>query len=390
MLGVSLTTALLLLLLTTLIPLSSSTLPNFALTPRTSPLSLLQTPRTSAAVEASSPLPSPTDIFSAISNVTAAFRAANLPGNCHWERATFYFGFSGSMLITKDPADTAFARSWAEGNAYECGEDFNPNDIGAGWGYAALDAMEPGVPNALKLSETMAAALTQHKLPVYSWWWVDTLSMNVPQWVYYGHAVNRSDFIAFARAQYNQTKLGTGAPNEPGLWDAAHGLWFRDHTFVKSDPPIFWARGNAWASATIIRTLSLNVLPMSDPLMQDLEETLMAMAAAVVPLQGADGFWRTNLLNASAFPEPETSGTAGLLALLAFGVRTGRLSAPAFLPAIASAWSALSTVALRADGTVGHCQPEAAAPGHSSPSNSSDFCTGLWLLAANEVFELVS
>jgi hypothetical protein len=185
---------------------------------------------------------------------------------------------------------------------------------------------------------------------------------------------------------------GTGAAGQPGLWSAAHGLWFRDHTFVASEPPVFWARGNAWAAATIIGVLSLDAgaLPAWDPLVQDLEETLAAMAAAVAPLQGADGFWRANLLDAGAFPEPETSGTAGLLALLAFGVRTGRLSARAFAPAIAAGWAALSTVALRADGAVGHCQPEAAAPGPSSAANSSDFCTGLWLLAANEVFALVS
>ena len=122
----------------------------------------------------------------------------------------------------------------------------------------------------------------------------------------------------------------------------------------------------------------------------DLEGTLAAMAAAVAPLQGADGFWRANVFDAGAFPQPETTGTAGLLALLAFGVRTGRLPAPAYLPAIASAWAALSTVALRGDGTVGHCQPEADRPGPSAPANSSDFCTGLWLLAASEVHALVA
>jgi hypothetical protein len=294
------------------------------------------------------------------------------------------------MLLTKNPSDIAFARAWADGNNYSCGGLYDPNDIGSGWGFSALDALQPGVPGALSLGSTMSNALSLNKLPPYSWWWVDTLSMNVPQWIYYGHALNRSDFLAFARAQYNQTKFGTGRASEPGLWSGAHGLWFRDHTFVGTTPPVFWARGNAWAAATIVKTLSLGILPAWDPLVQDLEATLVAMAAAVVPLQGADGFWRTNLLDAAAFPEPETTGTAGLVALLAFGVRTGRLSAPAYLPAIAAAWGALAAVSARADGTVGHCQPEADRPGPSAPANSSDFCTGLWLLAANEVFALAS
>ena len=294
------------------------------------------------------------------------------------------------MLITQDADDTAFARAWASGNGYACQGLFDPNDVGSGWGYSALDQLQPGVPGALALGATMSAALEQRKLPPYSWWWVDTLSMNVPQWLYYGRALGRPDFIELARAQYSNARFGTNASGQPGLWSAPHGLWFRDHTFVGASPPVFWARGQAWAAAALIKTLSLGVLPAEDPWAQDLEAILQAMAPAVAQLQGADGFWRSNMLNASAFPQPETTGTAGLLALLAFGVRTGRLAAAAYLPAIASAWAALSTAALRADGSVGHCQPEADQPGPSSPANSSDFCTGLWLLGAAEVHALVS
>jgi hypothetical protein len=325
--------------------------------------------------------------------VTGAFRRANpaASGDCHWERATLFFGWSAAMLLSNDSAsDVAYARDWAASNSYACHGLFDPNDMGAGWGYAALDALQPGVPAALALGATMSAALAQRRLPPYSWWWVDTLSMNVPQWLYYGRALNRSDFVDFAYAQYMQTKFGTGAPAQPGLWSAAHGLWFRDQTFVGASPPVFWARGQAWAAATIVKALALEALPSGHPWAVDLEATLAAMAAAALPLQGSDGFWRASMLNASAFPQPEATGTAGLLALLAFGVRTGRLPAPAYLPAISSAWAALSTVALRPNGTVGHCQPEADRPGPSSPANASDFCTGLWLLAAAEVHALAA
>ena len=336
-------------------------------------------------------LPPPADVASVISRVTAAFRARNAPGNCQWEQDTYFFGHTMAMLLTANAsADVAFARAWAAGNAYACGGAFDPNDFGSGWGYSALDTLSPGVPDALALGATMSAALAQHKLPPYSWWWVDTLSMNVPQWLYYGRALRRPDFAAFAFQQYNATKFGTGAPRQPGLFDGSHSLWYRDATFVGTSPPVFWSRGQAWAAATIIKTLSLGVLPAWHPMAQDLEATLAAMAAAVVPLQGADGFWRSNMLDASAYPQPETTGTAGLLALLAFGVRTGRLPAAEFLPAATAAWAALASVALRADGTVGNCQPEDKEPGPSSPANSSAFCTGLFLLAAAEVHALVA
>ena len=340
-----------------------------------------------AAAASRSPLPSPAAIAQDISRVTSAFRRANpASGDCHWQRATLYFGWSSAMLLSNESAaDVAAARAWAASNAYACHGLLDPNDIGAGWGYSALDALQPGVPGALALGATMSSALA---LPPYSWWWVDTLSMNVPQWLYYSRALNRSDFADFAFAQYKQTKFGTGAAAQPGLWSAAHGLWYRDHTFVGGE--VFWARGQAWAAATVVKALGMGVLPSGHPWAVDLEATLAAMAGAVLPLQGSDGFWRASLLNASAYPQPEATGTAGLLALLAFGVRTGRLPAPAYLPAIAAAWSALSTVALRADGSVGHCQPEADRPGPSAPANSSDFCTGLWLLAAAEVHALAA
>ena len=331
-------------------------------------------------------LPPASGVLAAMTRVTAAFRASHTePGDCHWERATYFFGSSAAMASTGE-ADVAFARSWAAANNCSCRGSVAPNDFGGGWGYAALNDLK-ALPCSLEaLGATMSSAL--RVLPRYAWWWVDTLSMNVPQWAYYAAKLSRPDFLAAATAQYFDTKLGTGAPAQPGLWSAAHGLWFRDHTFVASSPPVFWARGQAWAAATIIRTLSEGALPPTHPLAADLWDMLGAMAAAVLPLQGADGAWRSNLLNARDFPEPETSGTAGLVALLAFGVRTGALEAGAHLPAIARGWAALEDALLPDGATVGGCQPEAAAPGPSARNSTSDFCTGLWLLAADEVLAL--
>jgi len=322
-----------------------------------------------------------------MTRVTTAFRKSNTPGDCHWERATYYFGHSAAMTATGS-ADVNFAIAWAQDNNFSCHESVAPNDFGCGWGYSALNDAVPGQPGALALGATMTSALDSRALPAYSWWWVDTLSMNVPQWVYYGTELGRPDFISFAQSQYNDTKFGTGLLSQPGLWSEEHGLWFRDHTFVDASPPVFWSRGNAWAAVMIVRTLNENKLPAWHSLTQDLWTTLQAMATALIPLQGADGFWRSNLLDASAFPEPETSGTAGILAMLAFGVRTGALPAAATLPAIVKSWSALANESLLPDGSIGYCQPEADQPGPSSRANTSDFCTGLWLLAAAEMLAL--
>jgi hypothetical protein len=37
---------------------------------------------------------------------------------------------------------------------------------------------------------------------------------------------------------------------------------------------------------------------------------------------------------------------------------------------------------------VGYCQPVGGSPGPTSPTNTSDFCVGLFLLAASEVLKL--
>ena len=296
-------------------------------------------------------------ILAAMTRVTTTFRTSNPPGDCHWERATYFFGHSAAMTATGS-ADVNFANAWAQDNNFSCHGSVAPNDFGCGWGYSALNDAVPGQPDALALGATMTFALDSGALPAYCWWW------------------------------YNDTKFGTGLPSQPGLWSEAQGLWFRDHTFVDSSPPVFWSRGNAWAAVMLVRTLSENELPAWHSLTQDLWTTLQAMASALVPLQGDDGFWRSNLLNASAFPEPETSGTAGILAMLAFGVRTGALPAAATLPAIVRGWSALANVSLLPDGSIGYCQPEADQPGPSWRSNTSDFCTGLWLLAAAEMLAL--
>lgn len=67
-------------------------------------------------------LPLPASIVSNITAVTGAFRLKNPnPGDCHWERATLFFGWSAAMTLTaSSSADIAFSRAWAEGNSYSC------------------------------------------------------------------------------------------------------------------------------------------------------------------------------------------------------------------------------------------------------------------------------
>ena len=102
-----------------------------------------------------------------------------------------------------------------------------------------------------------------------------------------------------------------------------------------------------------------------------------------------DLLWRANLLDAAAIPNPETTGSAGFTMALAWGLRSGVL--PRSLePVLWAAWQGLATLSLQPDGMVGWCQPVGAAPAPATQGSTSDFCLGLWLLAAAEVYKLVA
>jgi unsaturated rhamnogalacturonyl hydrolase len=356
--------------------------------------------RAAGAATGSPPLPSPPAVRAVMDAVTGAFMAANPPGDCHWQRATFFMGAGETLSLTNGTALLDYSSAWAEANYWCCGGALDPNDMGAGWGFSTLWPFAPA-DYKLALGVTMNRALgTQPSpLPPYSWWWVDTLAMNVPQWLAYGDAMEEEDaFTTFARAQYNWTKFGGpagGAGSQPGLFSPAHGLWWRDHTFVNATSPngapVFWGRGSAWAGIMLAKALALGVLPPGDAWRADMEATLAAMAAALAPLQGADGLWRASLLDAAAFPNPETTSSAGITAMLAYGVRAGLLDAATYTPVVAAAWEGLTSVSLaNGTGVPGWCQPVGDRPAAAAAGDTSDFCAGFVLLAAAEVFRLVA
>ncbi len=161
--------------------------------------------------------------------------------------------------------------------------------------------------------------------------------------------------------------------------------------FNKTSPngaAVFWARGVGWASAAMARVLE--ALPSTDPTRGEYAAKLQAIAAALVPLQGTDGMWRASLLDADAFPNPETTGSACFTFALAWGVNNGILDAATYTPVVLKAWQGLTTLALQPNGFVGYCQPPNGQPAPASPTDTSDFCVGQWLLAGSQVSILVS
>jgi hypothetical protein len=217
-------------------------------------------------------------------------------------------------------------------------------------------------------------------------------------------------FYVWTRDQgATSSRCAGSTPSQPGLFDSSRGLWYRDCTFVgakdANGQPIFWSRGNGWVIAAMAQVLQ--TLPTTDPRRAKYVSMLQTMAAALAPLQGTDGFWRSSLLDASLFPSPETSGTALITYALAYGIKAGLLSSATYLPVVVKAWHGLSTLALQPSGFITDCQTVGFAPATSytatgpqteQTSTSSGtvnadeppFCAGAFLLAGAQIAQLIT
>jgi hypothetical protein len=174
------------------------------------------------------------------------------------------------------------------------------------------------------------------------------------------------------------------------LFDPVEGLWYRDaasKTEISSiGGKVFWSRGNGWVMAGLARVL--DELPPSHPDRAEFEAMLQTMAAALVPLQGLDGFWRSSLTDAAQYPNPETSGTAFFTAAMAWGIRNGILDTETYEPVVTAAWDGLTSIALAESGRVGYIQNVGRAPAAAAATETHDFGVGAFLLAGSEVLLL--
>jgi len=128
----------------------------------------------------------------------------------------------------------------------------------------------------------------------------------------------------------------------------------------------------------------------SDPHRAIWETILRQMAGAIAPLQNTtDGMWRSALLDADAFANPETTGTALFTFALAYGVNEGILPEAPYRAQALAGWHGLSTISLQSDGLVGYCQQAAGSPGPATPTSTTDYCVGQFLLAGSEIWRMV-
>jgi rhamnogalacturonyl hydrolase YesR len=332
-----------------------------------------------------------------------------------WSWSTYT---KGVLALFEQAGDQHFLSdelAWGQSNAWGISNESDPpNRLTAAQTYDDLAALSSTV-SLTAADSAMASNLTS--LPVSQYYYADSLFVGLPAWTRWATRTGNSAYLAgldamyaWARDEGGTSSLCKGkAVPSTGLFDATQGLWYRDCRFDgatdTAGKPIFWARGNGWVIAAMAQVLA--TLPAGDPRAATYASMLQTMAARLAHLQGSDGLWRSNLLDPSLYPSPETSGSALITYALAYGIKAGILNSATYLPVVAKAWHGLTTISLQPSGFVTDCQGPDSAPGAPYTANSPrinqsstssgtvnldspPYCVGALLLAGAQVAQLIT
>lgn len=307
--------------------------------------------------------------------------------NGEWTFAVLYAGY---MAAAKRLPDATYqAAMLAMGNRF--GWKLTPVPAGAenvadyhavGQTYLDLYAIYRRPEMLRAVQETFDAQMQKKDDPAHPvWWWCDALFMGPPTWARLYHVTGNIAYLNYMNREWWITSNL--------LYRPAYHLYSRDATYLdKKDAngkPVFWSRGNGWVMAGLARTLE--EMPANYPDREKYVRQFREMAAAVAPLQGADGLWSADLLDAKAYPNPETSGTALFVYALAWGVNHGILDRKQYVPVVERGWKGLLKH-VYADGRLGAVQPVGSAPVVFHPTASYVYGVGGFLMAGTELHAL--
>jgi unsaturated rhamnogalacturonyl hydrolase len=308
----------------------------------------------------------------------ARFGAAN----ANWVRAVFYTGLMAMWRAGGDAKYLTAARAWGQAVTWRLGTDSGNNPRWAdnqacSQTYAELYSMDPGSATDVMLTAARSAFDAMVAAPMAGrteWWWCDALFMAPPAMARVAKATGRTQYVDLMHTMFFDTKAF--------LYDTTQHLFWRDNSFRNTS---FWSRGNGWVVAGTARVLE--ALPATDARRPDYEALLREMASKLRDIQGTDGFWRSDLLNPNAFPNPESSGTAFFTFGLAWGINHGVLDRATYLDTVKKGWAALLS-AVDAQGRLGWVQAVGSKPGATNQADTNDYATGALLLAGEQMLGL--
>lgn len=321
--------------------------------------------------------------------ITNKERTSNL-----WTRATYYTGLMALYRI--DPKDEyyQYAVSWGEAHKWNMrdGINRNANTHCAGQTYIDLYNIDPKPERIANIKEAIDLMVNSEKKD--DWWWIDALYMAMPTFAKLGILEKDEKYFQKMYDLYLYTKESHGVD---GLYNAEDGFWWRDENFkppyaTPGGKDCYWSRGNGWVFAALVKVLE--ILPEDAVGYEDYKQTYLDMAYALVSVQRKDGFWNPSLHDPSDFGGKEETGTAFFTYGLAWGINNGLLPESDYLPVVSKAWKAMTTEALRKDGSLGYVQGTGDSPAAGQPvtfnskPDFEDYGLGAFLLAGAEVYHL--
>jgi unsaturated rhamnogalacturonyl hydrolase len=312
-----------------------------------------------------------------------------------WTRAVYYEGLMALHSIDKKKEYYDYASLWGEKHQWSLRggvQTRNADNQCCGQTYIDLYMIDKNPEHIKNIKASIDAMMTTPK--VDDWNWIDALQMAMPVFVRLGSIYKDTSYFRRMYEMYAFSKYKHGGN---GLYNPADHLWWRDKDFV---PPYkepngedcYWARGNGWVVAALVRTLSM--LPKNDPHYNEYMQDYKDMVKALLPLQRADGYWNVSLHDSTHFGGKEVSGTALFIYGMAWGINKGLLPKKEYLPAIAKAWNAMTTECIREDGSLGFVQGTGKEPKDGQPvtfnskPDFEDYGLGCFLLAGSEVYKL--
>ena len=348
----------------------------------------------------------PADVTATMQRV-ANYYVAHAPAaeltKCGWTHSAFLQGAMATWRATRNASWLAHATRWAEQNAWTtCNypkvltEHAGANDMSCGQTYAELWLERNASSHGGGANDTWLASIRDDVLEklvlrpqIDDWWWDDAYFMAMGAFARIGH-ISAASGHRGSRFHDKAWLLFNDSATRRGLWSAEAGLFFRDETYKNQTTPhgqhVFWGRGNGWAAGALARTLQYT--PATHVAYPVYVARLRAMAATLKRVQGSDGLWRASVLDPLQVPNPETTGSCGMLLGLAWGVNAGVLPAAEYGPVALAAWAGLGKLAVHPDGLLGYCQPVGGGPAPATPTSTSDFCVGLFLLAAEQMAQM--
>lgn len=296
-----------------------------------------------------------------------------------WVHGTLWTGIVATYKATKDEKYLTAVKNWAgAGWGLNGGNAARGDDQCAAQAFFDTYLLDPVPANMVMFTGAKGsfdALVANPPTGSTEWWWEDALFMVPPGFARLGAVTGDKKYFDTMNLLYWSSYNF--------LLNPQVGLLYRDH---RGNDVSFWSRGNGWVIAGIARILEY--LPQDDPKRPDFVNALKTISTVVAKVQGADGLWRSDLMNASRFPNPETSGTAFFTYGIAWGINNGILDKATYLPVAQKGWDGLLKY-VDATGKLGYVQAVGGAPGPATLDSSLPYAIGGFLLAGAEMAKLL-